>query len=203
MDYPVYIPAALEIRQGSRGGPSIHGSFSYGRTATMSDRGRVRKESFGPRAFRFAIEQEPTREINILVGHDFNRTLASRATGSLEITDTAAGVAFVANLPPLEDQPTYMVDAVKQIRAGLVGGLSPGFRVPPLDVVPGAETIIPEPGNPSVGIRLIREAVLSEFSLVTRPAYQDASEIELRAEDMEGVMEELVNEPMRRAILWL
>ena len=97
-----------------------------------------------------------------------------------------------------------MVDVLKQIRGGLVGGLSPGFRVPPLDVVPGAETIIPEPGNPSVGIRLIREAVLSEFSLVTRPSYQDASEIELRAEDLEAVMGLPVNlDPMRRAFLWL
>ena len=169
MDFAVYLPAELEVRQGRLGGPAIAGSFSYGRLATMADRGRVRKESFAPRAFKYSIDDDVTREIHILSGHDYNRSIASRRAGSLDIEDSEAGVNFTAHLPHLEDQPTYMVDAVKQIRAGLVGGLSPGFSVPPASVVPGAESLIPEPGNPAVAIRLIRAAVLAEFSLVARP----------------------------------
>ena len=200
MDFAVYLPAQLEIRQGNLGGPSISGSFSYNRLAVISDRGKVRKESMASRAFAHAIDREPTREINVLVGHDYNRNLASRRAGSLEITDSDSGVNFTAHLPPLEDQPTYMVDAVKQIRAGLVGGLSPGFQIPPLSIVPRAEVLIPEPGNPGVAIRLIREAVLSEFSLVTRPAYADASVVELRAIDLLAVFP---SEDFTRYALWL
>ena len=200
MDYSVYLPAELEIRQGRLGGPSIAGSFAYNRLAVMADRGRVRKESIGSRAFKFAIDEDLTREINVLVGHDFDKNLASRLGGSLDIEDTPAGVNFVAHLPPLDDQPTYMVDAVKQIRGGLLPALSPGFRVPPLSVVPGAETLIPEPGNPSVAIRLIRQAVLGEFSLVARAAYADASTIELRAEDLLAVFP---STDFTRYALWL
>ena len=200
MDYAVYLPAALEVRQGNLGGPAIAGSFAYNRLAVISDRGRVRKETMASRAFRFSIETDTTREINVLVGHDFDKNLASRRAGSLDITDSDTGVNFTAHLPPLEDQPTYMVDAVKQIRAGLGGGLSPGFNVPPLSVVPGAEALIPEPGNPGVAIRLIREAVLGEFSLVARPAYQDASAVELRAEDLLAVFP---SNDFTRYALWL
>ena len=163
--FAIYIPGELEVRQGNLGGPSINGTFNYNRLAVISDRQRVRKESMASHAFEFSIN-DTSREINILSGHDFDKVLAGRRAGSLEIRDTAEGVSFVANLPPLDDQPTYMVDAVKKVRAGLVGGLSPGFSVPPASAVPNAESIIPEPGNPSVGIRLIRAAVLHEFSLV-------------------------------------
>lgn len=63
-------------------------------------------------------------------------------------------------------------------------GLSPGFRVPPSSVVPGAERLIAEPGNPSVSIREINEAVLREFSVVTSAAYEDAV-VDLRSEDLD------------------
>ena len=62
-------------------------------------------------------------------------------------------------------------------------GLSPGFVVPPKDVVPNAEAVLPEAGNPGVGIRVIRAAVLREFSIVTSPAYEDAA-VTLRADDL-------------------
>ena len=39
--------------------------------------------------------------------------------------------------------------------------------------------VVDEPGNPAVGIRSIRAAVLREFSVVTNPAYDDAA-VELR-----------------------
>ena len=50
------------------------------------------------------------------------------------------------------------------IRAGLAGGVSPGFRVPPASVVANAEAFEPEPGNPGVQVRVINQAVLHELS---------------------------------------
>ena len=79
--------------------------------------------------------------------------------------------------------PTYMLDMVRQIRAGLAGGVSPGFRVPPASAVSGAAEILePEPGNPGVQVRVIRQAVLYEISIVTRPAYSE-TDIAARAFD--------------------
>ena len=164
---------ALEVRQEGR---TLGGRFRYGSTATMSDRGRVRKESFAARAFSFAVD-DPEREIHLLRGHSFDQPLASKRAGSLRLVDTDEALEFEATLP--DEQPTFMRDTVSMIRAGLVGGISPGFRVPPRDVVPGAEALEPEPGNPDVQVRVIRAAVLFELSLVTRPAYPD-TEVDLR-----------------------
>ena len=188
MERAVWPLADLEIRQRrGGGGREIRGSFPYRRTATVRDRGRVRKERFGPRAFRFAIEAED-REINLLVGHKFDRNLASKLSGSLRLEDTAEAVRFRAFLPPEGQQPTYMRDAVLGLNAGLLTGISPGFRVPPPATVPAAERLVPEPGNPDVLIRAIDEAVLYELSLVTRPAYPD-TEVERRAADAARRME--------------
>ena len=190
-DYPVFEAAELEIRR-SGDKRILTGRFNYGSTATIRDRGRVRKERFEPHAFNFAIEDE-TRQLDILVGHDFGRPIASRKAGTLEIEDSADAVNFEARLP--DDPPSWVVDAEKSIAAGLMVGLSPGFAVPPASVVPDAERLEDEPGNPGVQIRVIREAVLREFSIVTAPAYQDAA-VDLRAEDFG-------REPKRRRRVWL
>ena len=172
----------LEIRQFG-GARSIVGTFNYGTTGTVSDRGRVRKESFASRAFRFAIDQEPNRKIDLLVGHDFGKPIASRQAGSLTITDGADAVRFEATLPDEALTPSWVLDVEKAIANGTMVGLSPGFRVPPVSVVPNAERLIPEPGNPGVQIRQISDAVLREFSIVTAGIYDDAV-VELRAEDL-------------------
>ncbi len=178
-DYPVF-DGALEIRR-SGGARLLTGRFNYGSTATLRNRGRVRKERFEPRAFRYAIEEEPSRRIDILVGHDYGKPVASRQSGTLKIKDSDSAVTFEARLP--DDPPSWVTDAEKAIGAGLMVGLSPGFVVPPSDVVPNAEVIEPEPGNPGVGIRVIRAAVLREFSVVTSGAYEDAA-VNLRADDL-------------------
>ena len=64
----------------------------------MSNRGRVRKESFKSRAFKFAIEDEPNRRIDLLIGHDFGKPVASRQAGSLVVNDTPDAVRFEATL---------------------------------------------------------------------------------------------------------
>ena len=164
----------IEVRRRSGRRPRLRGSFPYGKLATVRNRGRVRKERIASRAFSFAIEA-PDREINLLAGHSFAAPLASKRSGSLSIKDSADAVTFEATLPVEADQPTWMRDAVKAVEAGLVGGISPGFIVPPKGVVPNAERFVPEPGNPDVSIREIRAAVLLEMSLVTRPAYSSTT----------------------------
>ena len=74
-------------------------------------------------------------------------------------------------------------------------GLSPGFRVPPKGVVPNAESLRPEPGNPSVMIRQINDAVLREMSVVTSGAYLDAL-VEIRSANVVMFLPEA-------ATLWL
>ena len=190
-EFPIFEASKLEIRR-SGGMSTLSGRFNYGSVATIRDRGRVRKERFESRAFRYAIEDEQ-RQIDILVGHDFGKPIASRKAGTLEIADGDDGVTFEARLP--DDPPSWVVDAEKSIAAGLMVGLSPGFTVPPAAVVPGAERLEPEPGNPGVQIRVISEAVLREFSVVTSAAYTDAA-VDLRAEDFG-------REPTRRRRVWL
>ena len=88
----------------------------------------------------------------------------------------------MARLPDPAGQPVYMSDTLAMVTAGLMGGISPGYRVPPATVVRDAERLVPEPGNPAVMIRQINQAVLSEISLVTRPAYRE-TDIDLRADE--------------------
>ena len=189
-------PVELELRQSGR---TLSGVFRYGATATMRDRGRVRKETFAPDAFNFAVDSAE-HEVTLLLGHDFNNPLASKLAGTLQLESNAAALTFAAELPEEALQTIAQVDAVKQVRQGLARGLSPGFRVPPRDVVPDAEELIPEPGNPAVQIRRINAAVLYELSLVSRPAYQD-TEIDVRALTDHGTIPAKVANRRRR--IWL
>lgn len=196
-------PAEIEYRQKGR---KIEGRFPYGgatlekrNIAVVASRGRVRKETFGPRAFSFAVEDE-TREINLLSGHSFSNPLASKLRKSLVLRDTDEALEFVATLPPENEQPTFMRDAVLSLAAGLLLGISPGFQVPPASAVPNAETVVPEPGNPSVGIRIIRQAVLVELSLVARPAYPE-TELDMRGAF--GVDDGETEAAIERALRWL
>ena len=210
----------LEIR--ARGdGRSLVGRFPYNKIATIRDRGRVRKERFGKRAFGWQIrefeklqgelgkaiaagieegiselkEQVARRNVDLLSGHDFNRPMASLRAGTLRLTDTDDALSFEATLPAESRQPTWMRDAVLSVEGGLAPGISPGFRVPPASAVANAETLVDEPGNPGVQIRQINQAVLSELSIVTRPAYAETV-VEAR-EDYLG------STPKRRRRLWL
>ena len=189
-DFAIFEAGELEIRR-SGGSRTVRGRFNYSSMATIRDRGRVRKERFEPGAFRYAIEDD-SRQIDVLVGHDFGKPLASRKAGTLEIVDGDEAVEFEARLP--DDPPSWVIDAERAIAAGLMTGLSPGFTVPPASAVPDAERLEPEPGNPGVQIRVIRAAVLREFSVVTAAAYQDAT-VDLRADNPAPVQ--------RRRRVWL
>jgi len=129
---------------------------------------------------------DPEAEIHLLSGHSFDKPLASRGAGTLDLKDTAEALTFDATITREIAETTHGRDALALITAGLSTGISPGFRMPPERAVPRAEaeTIEEEPVDPSKGqhgaiIRRIRQALLFELSVVTRPAYPEA-QIEAR-----------------------
>ena len=181
-------PADLEVRRVGDLIRKLVGLFRFGVPAVIADRGSTRKEIIEPGAFDFAIDS-PTHDIHLLIGHDFNRPLASKLAGTLRFWRrpgrrafgvTEEGLAFEADLPPVETRPAYIDELLRQVESGLVGGVSPGFRIPPASAVADPEVLKPEPGNPGVNVRHVRQAVLYELSIVTRPAYPE-TDVDLRA----------------------
>ena len=188
--------------------------------ATVADRGKVRKERIAGDAFGWqmrefsklqkemglviedavdearleVLRQElERRNVHVLAGHSYDKPIGSLKSGA-KIISTKEAVEFEVDLPAEADQPSYMRDTVRMIRAGLAGGVSPGFRVPPATAVKNAETFEPEPGNPAVRVRVINQAVLHELSIVTRPAYSE-TDVDVRAVD--------TTQAVRRRRIWL
>jgi hypothetical protein len=150
----------LELR--SEGGETrIRATFPYGRAATLSDGPRPRREVIAARAFAARIEAG--KEIHLLSGHDYNRPLASRAAGTLNFRDTDAALEIEARIAT---DTSWAADFLAAHRAGLIRGLSPGFRVRP-----GGEAVEERDGGL---LCTVRAADLFEVSAVTRPAYPEA-----------------------------
>jgi uncharacterized protein len=196
MLYGVTDPGGLEVRGAGKPGegPTITGRFPYGRLAVLSDggrRGRPKKESFAKRAFSYRVN-DPKADVHFLVGHDYNRPLASRLTGTLDLRDSDQALTFRARIAPEVAATTWCRDALALLAAGIAVGISPGFRLPPERQVPVAETITeeevaPEEDKYGALIRTIQEASLYELSLVTVAAYGDAeAEVEGRSWDLTG-----------------
>ena len=214
--FPIF-DGGFEIRARGGGGRVLTGRFPYNRTATVRSTGRTRKERFAPGSMswqveRFAEVQEQLaaeiqkgideglrqaledevekRNTFLLVGHDYNRTVADMRTGTLAVKHTAKAVELEATLPPLDEMPSWVRDAVLAVRGGQLRGISPGFNVG----AKGGERLIPEPGNAAVMIREILDAAVFEYSLVARPAYP-ATKVDARADDPAAAL--------RRRRLWL
>lgn len=189
----------LEIRRERGGGVRLTGRFPYNSRAVLSDGGRTgrpRKEQFAPGAFRHSVESDA--EIHLLVGHSFDRPLASRGAGTLKLTDTPAALTFAAEIVPEMEAVSHVRDALALLAAGQIAGISPGFRIPPERTVPNAETV--EEENPAEGgalIRTINEAILFEPSLVTRPAYS-----ETQVEARNWLPGKLIRPAMHPAMRW-
>lgn len=187
MTGPVFC-AGLELRAAGDGTRRLSGRFPYNRTAVLHSGGngrRPRKERFAPRAFGYAVD-DPERDIHLLSGHDFNRPLASRKAGTLTLADGDDALTFEAVLTPEIQRTTWGQDFLNAYAAGLVTGLSPGFRVAPPEAVAKAEVTTEE--DPSQGKALVRTifaAVLYELSMVTRAAYDD-TDTDLRAWQAQG-----------------
>lgn len=168
----------LEVRRERDGKRRIRGRFPYGKRAVLSAGGngrRPRKEEIKPGAFSFAID-DPDREIHALVGHSFDRPLASKRAGTLLFNDTREALFFDVILGLEIQQTSWVQDFLAAFQAGLIIGVSPGFRVPPPERVPNAEET--EEEDPSEGdalIRILNALVLFELSFVTRPAYPETA----------------------------
>ncbi|ABE62946.1 prohead peptidase, Unknown type peptidase, MEROPS family U35 [Nitrobacter hamburgensis X14] len=181
MDEFATINGELELRASRRtGGRRIRGRFPYRSKAVLSDGGRnggkPQKEQFEPGAFSYSLKSDA--EIHLLSGHDFAKPLASKNTGTLTFHDSNEALQFDADIHPEILDTSYGSDLIKQISSGLVFGLSPGFRIPPPSAVPADKAQKFENEDPKLGraiIRTIFEAILTELSIVTRPAYPDAS----------------------------
>lgn len=176
----------LELRKRASGALALHGRFPYNSRATLSDGGRTgrpRKEVIAPRAFAYRVER-PEEDIHFLVGHSYDRPLASRGAGTLNLTDGDDALTFEATITPEMQEVGYVRDFLAGFGAGLIIGLSPGFRIPPQRTVPDAEKV--EEEDPAEGTALIRtifQALLYEISVVTRPAY-DETQLESRCWDL-------------------
>jgi hypothetical protein len=110
-------------------------------------------------------------DVHLLIHHDFDRPLASRSAGSLELHDDQDALTFTATLAPELRSVGYVQDFLGTLAAGLIGGISPGFRVPH-----GGDKV----RRDGTGVmRVVRSADLIEISAVTKPAYP-AAQIEAR-----------------------
>lgn len=177
----------LELRAGRGKSRRLKGRFPYNKRAVLSDggkTGRPKKEVIAASAFAYRIDR-PSENIHLLIGHSYDRPLASREAGTLDIRDTPEAVMFDAEIVPEVTETTYGADFLGALSAGLIRGISPGFRIPPPATVPNAEKV--EEEDPREGRALIRTifaALLYELSFVTVAAYREAEGEEARNWDL-------------------
>jgi HK97 family phage prohead protease len=153
----------LELR--SEGGATrLRAVFPYGAETELAT---GRYEVIASRAFAGRINAG--EDIHLLSGHDYQKPLASRAAGTLHLTDGDDALIIDATI---DDGTTWARDFLAAHKAGLVRGLSPGFRVDN-----EGERI--ERRSNGV-LRTVTSASLFELSAVTRPAYPQA-QIEARS----------------------
>ncbi|WP_370302487.1 HK97 family phage prohead protease [Pseudooceanicola sp.] len=194
----------LELRKRASGAMALRGRFPYNKAAVLSDGGRTgrpRKEVIASRAFGYRVEI-PTEDIHLLIGHSYDRPLASRGAGTLSLRDADDALTFEAEISEEMQAVSYVRDFLAAFEAGLIRGLSPGFRIPPERAVPKAEDVTEE--DPSEGMALIRTifaALLYELSLVTRPAYPE-TEVEARSWEVSGGGVVIPRKPVHAVARW-
>lgn len=153
----------MELR--SEGGETrLRATFPYAQETELAP---GRHEAIAARAFASRIEAG--EDIHLLSGHDFAKPLASRAAGTLKLTDGDEALTVEATI---DDGTSWARDFLAAHRSGLIRGLSPGFKVSI-----GGERI---EKRSSGLLRTITSAALFELSAVTRPAYPTA-QIEARS----------------------
>ncbi len=210
VDRPAYQDSLVEIRQDGLG---LSGAFLYDQETIISDRyipdahsgagtgfseslgvlspetreirQGTRKRRVSPGAFKFALE-DTTREISLILG-GYDKPLASRLAGTLKLEDTATALRFETDRLP---STSYVSDFRELLSSRAIKpGVEPRFTIPPAETVPNATEIIPEPGNPEVGIEVVKQAVLTALNIRFRPPRGNAGIVERRG--------------LRRRRLWL
>ena len=190
-------PGQLEIRRAGAGS-FMRASFPLNVTATRSNVGRVRKERFASGSQSWQVrefeklqvqmaqvvassmdkmrkrkrveeleDQLEKRNTHLLIGHDFNKAIADMKSGTLKVNHTPSVVEIEAVLPEEALQPSWVKDAVLAVQGGQLRGISPGFKV----TNKGAERLVPEDGGGDSLVREILDAMVVEYSIVSRPAY--------------------------------
>lgn len=195
MEIGAFDTAPLEIRRRRDGSRRLRGRFPYKKRAVLSDggkSGRPQKEEFAPKAFAYRVDK-PEEEIHLLVGHSFDKPLASKLNGTLSLIDSEDALTFEATISPQIADTSYGADTLKQIESGLAVGISPGFRIPPKRAVANAEKLTDEGYDPARGmhnavIRTIFAALLYELSIVTRPAYTETN-VEISDEEVQRLID--------------
>ncbi|RIK96979.1 MAG: HK97 family phage prohead protease [Proteobacteria bacterium] len=158
----LYAFTGIEVR--SEGGTTrLRASFPYN---TETELAPGRREVFASRAFAASVDGGS--DVLLLLGHDMGKPLASRAAGTLTLRDSDSALEITATV---DGGTSWAKDFLAANAAGLIRGLSPGFRVPA-----GGERIERRGGGV---LRTITTAAVSEFSAVTKPAYA-AAQIEAR-----------------------
>ena len=182
MTGPVF-DSGLELRAAGDGTRRLKGRFPYGKRAVLDAGGkgrRPKKEEFAPKSLAFAVE-DPDRDVHLLLGHSFDKPLASKKARTLILLDSDDALSFEAILTPEIQEASWVKDFIAGFLAGLITGISPGFRIAPPEVVENPEEVTEE--DPSEGNALIRTifaAILFELSIVTRPAYHE-TELDMRS----------------------
>ena len=123
----------------------------------------------------FASRVNSDDDLHFLSGHNFEKPLASRTAGTLEVREETDALTFEATVAA---HTSWARDFLAAHGAGLIRGLSPGFRV-----TKGGEFVTRANG---VIHRSITAAELVEVSAVTRGAYPSA-QIEARNWTPEGI----------------
>ena len=184
VDRPAYAGSrGLEVRQDDDDDSELQLEFDYDTPRVTASRGSSRKGSVRSGAFRFVLgddeerQERGDREVSLILG-DYGRPLASRMAGTLQLEDTESKlIARVSRLP----DTSYVRDFRAAYEARSINpGVDVLYQVPPEDVVPNAVELVPEPGNESVMIEVVNEAVLTAIRVVNRAPRGNPGRVMLR-----------------------
>ena len=120
------VDTVVSDRAVSHNGAVPHGGGPVAHVETRQRAG-VRKSRVRPGAFRLALE-DADREIQLLMGADYDRPLASKLAGTLDLQDGPEALAFSAARLP---DTSYVRDFRASLAEGAaVYGVRPLYRIP-------------------------------------------------------------------------
>jgi HK97 family phage prohead protease len=177
--------ADLQVEQRGDKPKLVGWAHRYGVLSEPMTHGRVRfRERFAPGAFRRDISRRDA-DLRCLINHNKDRVLGRQKAGTLRVEESDEGVYFEVEPP----DTSYARDLVESVRRGDVSGCS--FRFAP----PFKDSFTRERGET---VRTINSAGIREISIVTWPAYEQGSNVELRDLDPATVAQLVAVDPAAR-----